>query len=320
MDDIADEDFIKYGIFPEVYGTPYNKKEEEEDATIHRPRVVDETFAKPAPRRTSDFSFTPRRKQQQQQQQHAYDDDDPYDRSQRVGDAKSVVMKRLKRDDPDPDELFKGLKAVPGGPLESRPDTQTIIPYKTRMAADILLVACENREIRLDYAAQGDLKKLVNCDDEYTVIDPPIVLFDTLSTGTCVIHLKEVVRTSIFLLACFLKCTYQVEVVPDVHSNPKQYTEAKVKAYHDSNVDRFQPFGCEDTVMNVMRARFPGEELDEKLKFVKIHMMRIGHLSSFKASDPEFLWEQIEAMGPVLNNQAISRGERPRLGRDTKDE
>ena len=320
MDDIQDEDFIKYGIFPELHGYApssgnniNNNNGYDDDDVVHRPKVVDATFAAPRTRqKSSDFSFTPR---QQSRPASNYG----YESNQRVGDANSVVLKRLKRDDPDPEELFKKVDAVRGGPIESRPDTQTIIPYKTRMAADILVAACENNEIRLDYNAQSDLKKLVNCDDEYTMVDPPIVIYDTLSTGSCSIYLKEVVRLSIYLLACFFKCTYLVEVVPDVRSNPKQYTEANVKPYHDSNVEHAQPFKCEDAVMAVMRERFSDSDIEEKLTYIKIHMMRIGHQSSFQASDPEFLTDQIAAIGSVLNNEKVSRGERPLMGRDSND-
>lgn len=299
--DISDEDFIKYGIFPELHGPRYTQQEDDYDAPV-RPKVIDETFGvqqQQEKRRQSDFSF--------KKPSHTA-----------VPSSSSVIVKRLRRDEPDPDQLFEGLKDAPGGgqPIETRPDTRIVIPYKTRMAADILLMACENNEIRLDYNAKSDLQKLVDCDDEYTMVDPPIVIWDSLYTGTCNIYMKEVVRLSTYLVACYLKCTYQVEAVPEASSNPKLYTEAKVKPYHDSNVEHAQPFGCEAAVMNAMTERFHNpQEVEDRLKYVKIHLMRVGHLSSFQATDPEFLAEQIDMMGTVLNNEKRVVQERPIMGR-----
>lgn len=196
---------------------------------------------------------------------------------------------------------------------------KTVVPYRIRAAADALLVACENKEIRLDYTARNELGQIVACDDEYTMIDPPVVIWDTLYTGTCNIYLKEVVRFSVYLMACFFNLMYQVEAVPEALSDPKSYKQAKVKPYHDSNVEHAQTLACEQTVMAYLRSTYGEEGMEEKLKLIKIHLVRVGHISSFQATDPEFIQYHLENMGSVMSNEKRNMVvERPLMGQGSE--
>jgi hypothetical protein len=320
MDDIQDDDFIKYGIFPELF-TNGNIGLGTED--VLEPQPIPDTFQEPQQpslKRTSDFSFSQSRNKKHNNNNNinnnvAFEnnvDYDPYEDerlkilgSQQLGNVKGLVLKPIIRKDPNMEELMEGIENLPIMTIESRPSTNTVISYGTRLGATLLLDSCTDGEISLSMAARTDLQKLVNCDDEFTIIDPPIVIYDTLSTGTCNIYCKEVVRLSIYLLACHLKCSWTVELFEDQMSNPKPFSEIQLKPYHNSKFDHAQPFKCEDIVMNRLKSTLPPSVVDEKLRLLQIHMIRLGHLTSEQACDAEFIQSQLEMIPSILNKQKV---------------
>lgn len=214
-------------------------------------------------------------------------------------DLSNPVVKRIKPKDNG--DLFDGLKKVANlGPIEEQRKNMTIIPYYIHNAATTLVGAHNDRDINLSQAAFNDLSRLSACRDEFTTIDPIIVISDTLFTGSCNIYLKEAIPVSFLVLAHYLKLTYGVEVVPDVTSKSKLYTEVTVKPYHGKETKHAQEFGCEEAVKAALKQR--GKNWQEMLKLVQIHYARVGAISPDVACDYTFIEAQLNVMSKVLSN------------------
>lgn len=210
--------------------------------------------------------------------------------------APSIVLKHFKSHDTDPNELLDGYVAkVDAPPIQIRPRDQTIIPYRIYNSALEIMTAHQDKEIRISQETLNDMDALLKCDDEFTKTDPYVVIYDTLSTGSCNIYMKEIVPVSILLLAQVLDCQYQLEIMRGVLSDPKPFSKVPVKPFHDSLIDHAQPFFCEEIVREKL-----GSKADGTIKKVQVMMLQKGVIPSREACDTNFLLDACEEVKKLL--------------------
>ncbi len=84
--------------------------------------------------------------------------------------------------------MFYGVEQFVKTPV--RTSKRDIIPYTYYRAATTLLDGHANKEIFIPQEFVHDLEKLVRNHHEWISYDPPIIIYDTVDTGTCLIHVK----------------------------------------------------------------------------------------------------------------------------------
>lgn len=227
------------------------------------------------------------------------------------GGGDDVIQREIVREKPDLNKLFIEAEGFTGfnAPIERSGELKRIIPYNVCHGAKLLLAAHGDGDIRLGNEAVMQLRKLSACDDEYTATDPTVVIWDTLSTGTCKIYVQEVVPISVLLLARHFDLHYTITIMEDTESKPRPFTGVNVEPYYGQRVEGPPPLGCALAVKQRM-AREPAA----KTRLVEIFMLRIGALSPETACDGEWIETQTELIGKVLNRQSLAAPERPPLG------
>ena len=285
MDDLTPEDWAKYGGgygYGEVKRVGLLDEKDKEDEDDYSMSLS----SKPS-RSKSDFVVKKRNKTVTFSQ---YEDDKDDD----------LIQTEIEPKQSNIDQLLLDVGGSTGynAPIQSRIDNKKIIPYDIQHSAYLLLEAHQQQDIRLPRETLSSIKKLAECNDEFTQIDPMVVIFDTFSTGTCKIHVKEVVPISVLLLARHFNLTYSVRITDEMESNPRPFKGVKVKPYHGKSTQHIQSLGCQAMVNAYMKRA-------EQWKLVEIYMLRMGAQSSVTlAGDEDWLEMQTKAIGKVLNKQA----------------
>jgi len=286
MDDLTPEDWAKYGGYDygggrSVRGSGKGKEEEEEgDEQDYSMSLSKSSRAKSdfvVKKRNKTVTFAP----------YGNDDD-------------GLIQREIEHPTKNMDQLLLDVGGSTGYnvPIQSRIDNKKIIPYDIQHSAHLLLEAHQQQDIILPQEALSSIKKLAECNDEFTQIDPLVVIHDTFNTGTCKIHVKEVVPISVLLLARYFNLTYSVHITDEMESNPRPFKTVKVKPYHGKSTQHIQSLGCEALVKAYMKRV-------EQWKLVEIYMLRMGAQSSVTlAGDEDWLEMQTKAIGKVLNKQA----------------
>lgn len=210
--------------------------------------------------------------------------------------SSSIVLKTFPSHDIDANVLLDGYVAkVDAPPLQIRPRDQTIIPYRIYNAASEIMNAHQEKEIRISPETISDMEALLTCDDEFTKTDPYVVIYDTLSTGSCNIYMKEIVPISILLLAQVLGCQYQLEITPEMRSDAKPFSKVLVKPFHDSATEHAQPFFCEEIVREQL-----GTRAHATIQKVQVMMLQKGVIPSREACDTNFLLDACDEVKKLL--------------------
>lgn len=287
-DDIDYADLERYGGY---YPGGAKPPEEEEDEPLKVPVRSFKTPAAPI-KRKSDFNVPAKLPEKRAAVVHNHTNG-------------NIVLKKFlpMASAVDPDTLLDGMTMVGASvePIQERVDTAIIIPYAIKHAAEVLMDAHTQRDIRLSGGALSDMGQLLKCDDEFTTYDPPVIICDSLDTGTCRIYVKEVVPISILLMAMFFKCTYTIEVISGVSSNAKTYEDVQVKAFHDSNAEYAQPFGCREHVELAIQES--NIDVDTATRLSQYYMYKLGPLSSETASDPNFIQDHVDRLGKFVTSE-----------------
>ena len=187
-------------------------------------------------------------------------------------------------------------------PIEKRAKTSLIVPCGTHMSVTMLLQNAA--ALRLPSETVADLQHLLDCDEESVGVDPYVEISDTVTNAenTCKVLMRSVVRVSQLLLARALRCTYGVNFAHDVRSEERTYKDdVSVTAYDgtdDNELSRCQDFGIEKALRAALitRNRDPSEIARE----VQAYMIKLGDLSSVKASNHEFLEDQLKEFGSIV--------------------
>jgi hypothetical protein len=210
------------------------------------------------------------------------DDDDP-------------VLREIER---EPEDVSRVLKLAGGrtgfsAPIPESAFNKRIIPYEIQHSASTLLDACNNKEIRLGHEAFQAIKRLADCADEYTEVDPRVVIYDTFPTKAYQVYVKEVVPISILLLARHFNLYYSIQ-----GSEMRSFKNVKVKPFRGTITNHIQGLGCQDVVKEAMQNNVA------KWSLVKMYMMRVGAQSPTSiAGDYEWIEAQTRAIASVLQKQ-----------------
>lgn len=223
-------------------------------------------------------------------------------KTRKTRDPNDVILREIER---EPENLDRVLDLAGGhtgfwdAPIqESIALNKRIISYDVQHSATLLLDAHENKDIRLGYESHETMKKLAQCADEYTEVDPRVVIYDTFNTGVCKIYVKEVIPISILLLARHFNLDYTLQITADLESKPRSYKDIKIKAFHGGSTDHVQGLGCEEAVKKCIQGV-------TQWNLVKMYMIRVGaHSSTEIIRDFDWLENQTRAIGLVLARQA----------------
>lgn len=236
-----------------------------------------------------------------------YDDDEYNEDAGNVDDLffKKPATKSKKRvsdfQEKDYSDLLSHVTMAGSEPMRTNESSSdTIVPSAIYRAASTLLDAYNNGQ-QLSRWTLGDLQKIVSSRDEYTMIDPPIVLTSKVATERCIIYLKEVVSVSTFCLAAALKCTFCVKITSTLVSAPKPYYgggDVDLKPYRGSRTAHIQPLGCQQSVRDALVAE--GYNVEDILNQVDVYMVRLGRVSSEEAISQEWLDFHVEKIGKIL--------------------
>jgi len=207
-------------------------------------------------------------------------------------ESDNLILKEIHHEQPDMSQLFEGIKTSHGAPLYEQVEDKRIISYNIQHSASLLLDAHNDQEIRLGYEALKEIKLLAQCNDEFTRVDPLVVIYDTFSTGTCKIYVEEVVPISDLLLARFFDFHYKVVIMEDIESNPRNFKSIKARPYTGRSYVEFQSVGCSKMVKDRLSL--------EQTKLIQIYMLRMGPQASSAVCDFDWLETQTKAMGKVL--------------------
>jgi hypothetical protein len=124
-------------------------------------------------------------------------------------------------------------KEAPRNPMRPR-----VIPYRIKAAARVIADARE-----VPRTVQTECEALARLPDEFTRVDPYVVLVDTVPLGALRVHMKEAVPVSTLLIARLLKCTYGIPGVA-----PRNYANARLKPFHETGLEHAQPFYCDEGI------------------------------------------------------------------------
>ncbi len=223
------------------------------------------------------------------------EDDDRNARSRKQTRAAAMVD--------DEDDMFKDMSLTL--PVNRGNGSKVTVPLRAKQAAEELLLQAKNRDIALTRETRQDLDNLTQHPDEFTIVDPVVVITASVDTGTCRIHLKEVVPVSMLLLARVLGATFFVQVTPKAKTPATVYDEVSVRPFRDSrSAESNQPFGIEKAVEELI-AQNEDMAADELMVQVKAYMFSVGPTSTLEASGLDFLELHTEAFKKILRGDLV---------------
>ena len=218
-----------------------------------------------------------------------------YSTKKRVLDDDDPVVREIEREPEDVSRLLKlaGGRTGFSTPIPESAFNKRIIPYEIQHSASTLLDACDSKEIRLGHEAFQAIKRLADCADEYTEVDPRVVIYDTFPTKAFQVYVKEVVPISILLLARHFNLYYSIQ-----GSEMRSFKDVKVKPFRGTITNHIQGLGCQEAVKEAMKNN------TTKWSLVKMYMMRVGAQSPTSiAGDYDWIEAQTRAIASVLQKQ-----------------
>jgi hypothetical protein len=179
------------------------------------------------------------------------------------------------------------------------------IPLRAKLAAEELLDQVANKSITLEKKTKLEIEALTYHMDEYTIVDPVVSLSASVETGTCRIHLKEVVPISRYIMARVLGASYFVQVTPKAKTPATMYDEVLVQPYKGSqSAEKSQPFGIEaavDAKLDDLEDMAP----EEFARQTQAYMFTLGPRSTVEVCEIEFIETQSEAFRKILSGDLV---------------
>jgi len=175
-----------------------------------------------------------------------------------------------------------------------------IVPCDVGTAAETMLNAHRERRIELPRTLQMELASFCNQVDEFTRIDPLVVVSTKLDmSDTFSAFLQEQMPVSLYLLARVSHARFQVFISEKTKTRPIAFNDPevvfKVEPYMDRDADG-QPFHIEECLDNVD---------DAKVLQIRAYMMSLGKLSPRQACDLDFLEAQEEMFKSILSGEKV---------------
>lgn len=196
------------------------------------------------------------------------------------------------------EKMYKGMEFTI--PIKRGQTGSEVIPYQIQRAAETVIHADKG----LNRQTRQQLQGLVDHPDEFTVIDPQVIVAKTVDTGMCKVYLKEVVPISHLLMARVLKVKYQLYVTKKVYFPPEDFSEVVVKPYHGTGIEHAQPFG----LTTELEAHIENDEDlsgGDFLDQVNAYMYAQGPISTREACDPEFIEMHVEAIKRIRSGSLV---------------
>jgi len=194
------------------------------------------------------------------------------------------------------DGLLRNLRltSVNGSvaPLQKRIRSEFVVPFRVQLSADILLQNAGKS--RLSNITCSELQRIVDCDDEFTIVDPYVVLCDTIPAGAFKVYMKEAVPVSRLLLLRALKCTYGVGTKLRSYSG-----DVTVRPFKDTRTTHVQGFGCDRAIEDALETA--GLDEPEVMAHVRAYMIKVGAQPSYVACDCEFLDAHLKEVKNIIN-------------------
>jgi hypothetical protein len=224
----------------------------------------------------------------------------------RFGEEDPPRPKKKMLIDEDDDDFIPPIPTleVPSGKVMSLPIQNSAfryderIPLKVKLAAQEVFEHCKKVTVNIK-----DLASKYGTDVQ---VDPLVSMVYFADTGSCKIHLKEVVPISTYLLLCVLGCTYFVQVTPKAKTAPELFSIVPVKPFKgNQGNDNVQTFGTEE----ILTAKVEPELMEQ----VKAYMLSLGPLSSVTVSDREWINEQLESFKQILDGKLVPLQDDKRL-------
>lgn len=267
------------------------EEEEEEDAISRSERT---TAAKPRAKRTLVF-----------------EDDDAAEKDLNASDfyagggGGALNSRRLNDDEITKNPIMEQMEFLI--PIDRAASGSEIVPYKAQAAAETLLFyasANGGNEIALPEAVLGPLRLLVNRVDEFTQVDPLVVISATLRLPeSCAVYLEETLPVSRYLLARALNVSFEVAITPKrrvkgVTLDNNEELEVSVRPYKGrDDRKRGDTFHLRELVEQSERMD------DNKWVQIQAYMITLGQLPPRRVCDFAFIDEQMENFKKILGGQ-----------------
>jgi hypothetical protein len=194
----------------------------------------------------------------------------------------------------------------------------TIVPSSVQQAVSVLFYASSEQQITpLSKGATQELNLLVGRPDEFTKIDPVVVLCGSISTGPCRIRLKEMVPYSYALMARALNAQFIIQITEKVKTRAQPFDlEVVFKPYKSGTQfeAHTQPFGCEAAVQARLDVMFDDDNYKgvEFLQQVNAYMYSLGPLSSVEACDVNAIELNVKAIQQIMSGELKPLVEKPK--------
>ena len=215
-----------------------------------------------------------------------------------------VPQTMLKDDDDDvlsKDPIMNMDWQVPIRRMGPRP----VVPCEEGMAAETLVHAASReggQRITLSSGVQSEIQKLTKQVDEFTQIDPLVVVSTNLIVSDSFrAYLEETMPISKYLLARALHARFNVVISAKTKTRPVPFDDPnllmEVTPFLNKD-DRGQSFNIDDCI----GAAEPDED---KLLQIRAYMISLGKLSPRQTCDLDFLDEQQEMFKSILTGETV---------------
>lgn len=172
------------------------------------------------------------------------------------------------------------------------------ITARAKLAARFLVEQAQAAKLTSD--TRQELQMLLDCPDDGTRIDPLITIFTRVPTGTCIIHVKEIVPVSTLLKAIALNAQFTIQVTGKAKSQAMPFAQVHVKPCKENKeIIDVQTFDIEKIVEEKMQE----EGHDEQQ--VKAYMYSVGPVSSEQASDMDFIETHVEQVKDIFKGKLV---------------
>lgn len=174
-----------------------------------------------------------------------------------------------------------------------------VVPCDVGMAAETIVQAAKMQRISVSAAVLSELEKLTHQVDEFTRIDPLVVVSTTLAmSDTFSAYLEEQMPVSLYLLARATHARFQVLISEKTKTRPVSFSDPtlllSVAPFTDGE-ERGTPFRIEERL----------DVDDAKLLQIRAYMISLGKLSPREACDLDFLEAQEEMFKSILSGETV---------------
>lgn len=180
-----------------------------------------------------------------------------------------------------------------------------VVPCEEGMAAETLAFAASKeggQRVSLSAGTQSELQKLTKQVDEFTQIDPLVVVSTNLVVSdTFRAYLEETMPVSKYLLARALHARFNVMISAKTKTRPVPFDDANLLmqvAPFMNKDNNGQPFHIDECIE-------AAEPDAGKMLQIRAYMISLGKISPREACDLDFLDQQQEMFKSILSGETV---------------